>query len=151
MTDNSGKAIQQYRVYIKATPQAVWDALTKPEWSVRYGYAPLVDYDLRAGGQFRAYPNEGMKQFPNIPDIIIDGEVVEANAPHKLVQTWRMLMEPQLAAEGFTRLSMDIEAVRGGVTKLTITHDLTNAPIQTALYSGEWESKGAGGGWYEVC
>jgi hypothetical protein len=79
----------------------------------------------------------------------IDGEVVEANAPHKLVQTWRMLMEPQLAAEGFTHLSMDIEAVRGGVTKLTITHDLTNAPIQTALYSGEWESKGAGD-WYEV-
>jgi hypothetical protein len=38
MTDNSGKAIQKYRVYIKATPQAVWDALTKPEWSVRYGY-----------------------------------------------------------------------------------------------------------------
>jgi hypothetical protein len=61
-----------------------------------------------------------------------------------------MLMEPQLAAEGFTHLSMDIEAVRGGVTKLTITHDLTNAPIQTALYSGEWESKGADGGWYEV-
>ena len=60
MTDNSGKAIHQYRVYIKATPQAVWDALTKPEWSVRYGYAPLVDYDLRAGGQFRAYPNEGI-------------------------------------------------------------------------------------------
>ena len=128
----------------------MWDALTEPEWSVRYGYAPLVDYDLRAGGQFRAYPNEGMKQFPNIPDIIIDGEVVEVNAPHKLVQIRRMLMEPQLAAEGLTRLSMDIEAVRGGVTKLTITRDLTNAPIQTALYSGEWESKGAGGGWHEV-
>jgi uncharacterized protein YndB with AHSA1/START domain len=82
------------------------------------------------------------------PTVSIPGEVVEANAPHKLVQTWRMLMEPQLAAEGFTRLSMDIEAVRGGVTKLTITHDLTNAPIQTALYSGEWESKGAS--WHEV-
>ena len=38
MTDNGGKAIQKCRVYIKATPQAVWDALTKPEWSVRYGY-----------------------------------------------------------------------------------------------------------------
>ncbi len=37
MTNNSGKAIQKYRAYIKATPQAVWDALTKPEWSVRYG------------------------------------------------------------------------------------------------------------------
>ena len=43
MTDNSGKAIQKYRVYIKATPQAVWDALTKPEWSVRYGYPTRLE------------------------------------------------------------------------------------------------------------
>src|SRR5208337_4023697 len=146
MTDNSGKAIQKYRVYIKATPQAVWDALTKPEWSVRYGYAPLVDYDLRAGGQFRAYPNEGMKQFPNIPDVIIDGEVIEAVAPRKIVQTWRMLMDPSLAAEGFTRLVCQIDPARGGVTKLTVTHDLTGAPQLAALVSGECESRGAGGG-----
>jgi hypothetical protein len=39
---------------IKATPQAIWDALTKAEWTVKYGYAPLVDYELRAGGKFRA-------------------------------------------------------------------------------------------------
>jgi hypothetical protein len=57
---------------------------------------------------------------------------------------------PALAAEGFTRLACEIEAVRGGVTKLTITHDLTGAPKLAALVAGEWESKGAGGGWYEV-
>jgi len=144
------KAIQSYRSYIKATPQAIWDALTKPEWTLKYGYAPVVDYDLRVGGRFRAYPNEGMKQFPNIPDVIIDGVILEVSAPRKLVQTWRMLMEPDLAAEGFTRLSFEIEAVRGGVSRLTVTHDLSGAPKLAALVSGEWESKGAGGGWHEV-
>ena len=76
-TAETTKTIQKYRVYIKATPQAIWDALTKPEWTVKHGYAPLVDYDLRAEGKFRAYPNEGMKKFPNIPDVITDGEIIE--------------------------------------------------------------------------
>ena len=104
-TAQANKTIQMYRVYIKASPQAIWDAITKPEWTKKYGYAPLVEYDLRAGGQFRAYPNEEMKQFPRVPAVILDGEVVEATPPRKLVQTWRMLMDPGLAAEGFTLLT----------------------------------------------
>jgi uncharacterized protein YndB with AHSA1/START domain len=144
------KTIQIYRVYIKASPQAIWDAITKPEWTKQYGYAPVVEYDLRVGGQFRAYPNEGMKQFPGVPDVILDGEVVEATPPHKLVQTWRMLMDPGLAAEGFTRLTYDIEAARGGVSRLTVTHDVTGAPALAALIAGERESGGAGGGWNEI-
>jgi uncharacterized protein YndB with AHSA1/START domain len=144
------QAIQTYRAYIKAPTQTVWDALTKPEWTLKYGYAPVVDYDLRVGGAFRAYPNEGMKQFPNIPDVITDGEILEVSAPRKLVQTWRMLMAPDLAAEGFTKLTVELQPVRGGVTKLTITHDLTGAPKLAALVSGQWEAEGAGGGWHEV-
>ena len=142
--------IQIYRVYIKATPQAIWAAITKPEWTEQYGYAPLVDYDMRARGQFRAYPNQGMKQFPGVPPVILDGEVIEADPPHKLVQTWRMLMDPGLAAEGFTRLTYEIVPVKGGVTRLTVTHELGGAPKLAALLSGERESEGAGGGWSEV-
>ena len=146
----SPRIVQTYRVYIKASPQAVWDALTQPEWTLKYGYAPVVDYDLRVGGAFRAYPNEGMKQFPNIPDVIIDGEILEVNAPRRLVQTWRMLMDPDLAAEGFTRLTVELQPARGGVTRLTVTHDLSGAPKLAALVSGERESQGAGGGWHEI-
>lgn len=144
------RTIQRYCTYIKATPQAVWDALTKPEWTVQYGYAPLVDYELRVGGRFRAHPNAGMKQFPGMPEVIIDGEVLEVQVPNKIVQTWRMLMEPQLAAEGFTRLTCEIDAVRGGVSRLVITHDLTGAPRLAAVVAGEFEAQGAGGGWNEV-
>ena len=43
---------QVYRVYIKASSQAVWDAITRPEWSERYGYGGRVEYDLRPGGAY---------------------------------------------------------------------------------------------------
>jgi uncharacterized protein YndB with AHSA1/START domain len=143
------ETVHVYRVYIMATPEAIWDAITQPEWTVRYGYAPLVEYELRAGGTFRAYANEGMKAL-NCPDVISDGEVIEADPPRKLVQTWRMTMTPELAAEAFTRVTFDLEPVRGGVTKLTVTHDITGAPLWAGVVRGEGEARGAGGGWNEI-
>jgi len=141
--------VQIYRVYIKASPEAIWDAVTKPEWTVQYGFAPLVEYELRPGGAFRADANDGMKAL-GCPDIISDGEVIEADPPHKLVQTWRMTMTPEMAAESCTRLTYDIEPVRGGVTKVTVTHDMTGAPMWASVMRGDCESIGAGGGWSEI-
>ena len=43
---------QVYRVYIKATPEAIWDAITKPEWTERYGYGGRGEYELRPGGAY---------------------------------------------------------------------------------------------------
>lgn len=143
-------AVQVYRVYIKAPPRAVWEAITQPEWTARYGYAGLVEYDLQPTGQFRIHANEGMKAHPEVPDIISDGEVIEADPPRRLVQTWRMLMTPELAAEGFTRLTYEIDEGRGGVTRLTVTHDLSNAPLFAAVTAGKHEDEGAGGGWNEI-
>jgi uncharacterized protein YndB with AHSA1/START domain len=138
---------QVFRVYIKATPEAIWDAITKPEWTERYGYAAKVDYDLRPGGAYRAYPGEEMAKFEGVPDVVVDGEVLEADPPRRLVQTWRMLMDEDLKAEGFTRLTHEIEPLESGVTKLTLIHELEGAPKLAALVTGEHESEGAGGGW----
>jgi uncharacterized protein YndB with AHSA1/START domain len=143
---------QVYRVYIKATPQAIWDAITKPEWTERYGYGGRGEYDLRSGGAYRALASEAMKKagaemgFPT-PDVIVDGEVIEADPPQKLVQTWRMLMDQEMAAEGFTRLTYEIEEGKGGVTKLTVTHELEGAPKLAEMVAGGLEDQGAGGGW----
>ena len=90
---------QVYRVYIKATPQAIWDAITKPEWSQRYGYGGIVEYDLRPGGRYRGLASQAMRS-AGAPEVAVDGEVVEVDPPHKLVQTWRMLMDDGMAAEG---------------------------------------------------
>ena len=68
---------QVYRVHIRATPQAVWDAITKPEWTARYGYGGLGEYDLRPGGKYRAMASEEMKGagqemgFPT-PDVVVE-------------------------------------------------------------------------------
>ena len=107
------------------------------------------EYELHAGGTFRAHANEGMKAV-GCPDVISDGEVIEADPPRRLVQTWRMTMTPELAAEAFTRLTYEIEPVRGGVTRLTVIHDVADAPMIASVLRGEGESGGAGGGWNEI-
>jgi uncharacterized protein YndB with AHSA1/START domain len=143
------ETVQIYRVYIRATPEAIWEAMTKPEWTVRYGYAPLLEYEMRAGGAFRARANEGMLAL-GCPEIISDGEVIEADPPRRIVQTWRMTMTPELAAEAFTRLTVEIEPARGGVCRVTVTHDLSGAPMWAAVCRGDGEASGAGGGWSEI-
>jgi uncharacterized protein YndB with AHSA1/START domain len=137
---------QVYRVYIKATPQAIWDAITKPEWTERFGYGGRVEYELRPGGAYRAYTSEAMRAH-GAPELAIDGEVIEADPPRKLVQTWRMLMDDDMAAAGFTRLTYEIDERDGGLSRLTVVHELEGAPQLAALLAGDWEDRGAGGGW----
>lgn len=137
---------QVYRVYIRATPEAIWDAITNPDWTDRYGYGGRAEYDLRPGGAYRGMSSESMRAL-GAPDVAVDGEVLEADPPRRLVQTWRMVMDDGLKAEGFTRLTYDIEPSAGGVTKLTVTHALDGAPNVAVLLSGDREATGAGGGW----
>jgi uncharacterized protein YndB with AHSA1/START domain len=153
MTSNARQEnTQVYRVYIKATPQAVWDAITQPEWTERFGYGGRAQYELRPGGAYRTLATEEIKQAGaamgfETPDVMVDGEVIQAEPPKKLVQTWRMLMDPALAAEGFTRLTYEIEEGQPGVSRLTITHEMAGAPNLASLVAGEREAEGAGGGW----
>lgn len=137
---------QVYRVYIKATPQAIWDAITNPDWTERYGYGGRGEFDLRPGGAYTGYSSEGMRS-SGAPDVAVDGEVLEVDPPHKLVQTFRMVMDPAMAAQGFTRVTYDIEERKNGVTRLTLTHELEGAPTLAVLMSGGMDDQGAGGGW----
>jgi uncharacterized protein YndB with AHSA1/START domain len=137
---------QVYRVYINATPQAIWDAITKPEWTDRYGYGGTVEGTLQAGAPYRIVAGAGM-QAAGVSGPIIDGELIEVDPPRKLVQTWRMLMDPELEAEGFTRLTWEIEEGKSGVTRLTVIHELEGAPQLANMVAGGLEDTGAGGGW----
>ena len=137
--------VQVHRVYITAPAQRVWDALLSPEWTDRYGYGGFVRSDLRPGSSYLTTPGTGMREM-GVTEPIIDGEVVESDPPRRFVQTWRMLMDEGLKAEGFTRLTYELSET-DGVTRLTVTHDLTGAPTLALLTSGAADDQpGAGGG-----
>jgi uncharacterized protein YndB with AHSA1/START domain len=144
---------QVYRVWIKASPEKIWAVITDPEWNARYGYAAPGYFELKPGGSYYSTANQGMKDFGAqngipVPDTIVDGEVVEVDPPRRLVQTWRMLMDPTTAAEPFTTLIYEIEdsKTQPGVCKVTVTHQLTGAPATAAMVAGT-DDAGAGGGW----
>lgn len=149
-TDSSSE-VQVYRVYIRATPQAIWDAIVKPEWNARYGFGGRGEYDLRPGGTYQGYLPDEMP--PDAPgelragEVGVHGEVIEANPPHKLILRWWMPMDHTLRAEPFTRLTYEIEDGPVGVSRLTVIHDFTGAPQHAAILSGQLEAEGAGGGW----
>lgn len=126
-------------------------APTQPEWTRRYGYTGLVEYDLRPGGAYRVRPTEEFRagaeaRGNHLPDVIIEGEVLEADPPHKLVTTFRMLMDERTASEPATRITHEIKEVPNGVCSLTLTHELDDAPVLAALVGGRWADQGAGGG-----
>jgi uncharacterized protein YndB with AHSA1/START domain len=132
---------QVYRVWIKATPEAIWDAITAREWTERWGYGGWADFDLRPGAPYVVHPGAGQ---PELPDDVVEGEILEADRPRRLSMTWRMLMGP-MADEPATTLTYEIEPAEGGSTRLTVIHEVDGAPLVASLVSGEAE--GAGGGW----
>jgi uncharacterized protein YndB with AHSA1/START domain len=135
---------QVYQVYIKATPEAIWDAITKPERAQSYGYADRVDYDLRPGGAYRALASQEFWEIGAL-EVIVEGKVLEADPPSKLVQTWNPVRDQEIAAEALSLLTWEIDQGEGGVTKLTVTHELVGAPKAAAQIAGAGD--GAGGGW----
>ena len=142
---------QVYRIWIKASAERIWAAIVDPEWNAKYGYQAPQHYELSKGGKYYSLANQGMKDYASangfeIPDTIVDGEVLEAEPPRRLVQTWRMLMDPSTAGEPFTTLTYEIEDSGPGVCRLTVTHELTGAPAHAAMVQGVQDPGAEGGG-----
>jgi uncharacterized protein YndB with AHSA1/START domain len=144
--EETGVATQVYRVYIKASPQAIWDAITSPDWNARYGYPGRGEYDLRPGGRYLATADEEAQSM-GMPAELVDGEVLEVDPPRKLVQTWRALWDPQIAAEQPTRVTWEIDEEAPGVSRLTVTHELEGAPLHAAQVASSAPLQQGGGGW----
>jgi uncharacterized protein YndB with AHSA1/START domain len=145
MESQQDRVIHVHQIYIKASQQAVWDAITDPKWNGKYGYQAVSEYELKPGGKYRVRANAQMKGF-GLPDIILDGEVVEVKPITRLVHTYRWLFNDQHKAEGFTRLTWEIEPTSAGFCRLTVTHDVTGAPLMAAATQTPFNEQG-GGGW----
>jgi uncharacterized protein YndB with AHSA1/START domain len=136
---------QIHEIYIKSTPEAIWNALTTPEWTAKYGYRSPQEYDLKPGGKYRVKATEQMRAM-GLPEVIIDGEVLESRPPHKLVHTVRFLFSEENKAEGFTRITWEIEPQGPGFCRLTVIHELEGAPLMASATASKFNGQG-GGGW----
>jgi uncharacterized protein YndB with AHSA1/START domain len=132
-----------HRVFVKASAERIWTAIVSPEWSQRYGYRGVVSYDLRPGGAFTTQAGDNMPGMAPT-DVVVTGEVVEVEAPHRLVHTWRSAW----LDEDAKRVTWEIKEARDGVCSLTVHHDVLDAPMTAAQFNGDVD--GAGGGWPEV-
>lgn len=120
-------APQIYQVFIKATPEAIWEAITRPEFTVRYFHGS------RATATESRYHSLG----PN-DETWVDGRVAEFDPPRRLVHAWRSLYDPEAADEPESRVTYEIEPREGGYCLLTLTHDeLDRSPKTARTVSGE--------------
>ncbi|HEY3614623.1 MAG TPA: SRPBCC domain-containing protein [Gaiellales bacterium] len=136
-------ATQTYAIIVKATPEAIWDAITNPDQTDRYGYQGRVEMELRPGGAYRAHPSDAMREL-GAADVIAVGEVVEASAPTRLVHTWNPSFAPEIGDEPATRITWELAPADFGGTRLTLTHELHDAPFTATMVAG---APGTGGGW----
>ncbi len=136
------RTVQVHRIFIDAAPEKVWAAITTPEFSRLYGYQGDVSYDLREGGRFEHRASEEMKQL-GMPDVVVTGEVLEAEPPHRLVQLWAPVW---IEDEEPGTVTWEIEPTADGATRLTLTHDLTARPTTAEQVAGNPDPMGRGGG-----
>jgi uncharacterized protein YndB with AHSA1/START domain len=115
-----------YTIYIAATPEAVWQALTSAEFSRKYFFGNAVKFDLKVGGAFVVRPPDG--------SVHISGEVVECDPPRKLTITFNVNWPALIEKLGPTLVSYEIEPA-GNAVRLTMTesHD---RPISDDILSG---------------
>ena len=131
-----------YHIFIQATAQDVWDALTEPGWTRKYGYRTLVKYDTRPDGVYLAYAS-GRRYGQRAGDLVISGEVLEAEPPKRLVQTWHPMFDATAAAEPPTRLTWEIQEQTG----LTAVSVGTNVPEPRRRPRSPFRRGEGSGGW----
>ena len=130
MTTMTAQTTQVYSLFIRATPEQIWDAITKPEFTSKYFYGSHVDSTFEPGSPFNSWS-------PDHSQLWVDGVIEEAEAPTKLSHTWRALYDEETAGEEFSRVTWEIEPGEGGVSKLTVVHDrLEGAPKTAANVAG---------------
>ena len=115
-----------YTIYIAATPEKVWQALTTAEFSRKYFSGLAVEAELKVGGAFVVRAPNG--------SVHIDGEVIECVAPRKLTITWNVNWPNLVEKLGLTLVTYDIEPA-GDAVRLTMT-EAHDRPISDDILSG---------------
>jgi uncharacterized protein YndB with AHSA1/START domain len=124
--------VKVFEIYIKTTPERLWEAITDPTLRSKYSFGVGVDSEWTPGSRYHARGTD-MTIAPGVE--ISDGENVEVDPPRRLVQTYRALWSDGVKAEGHSRVTWEIEPV-GDSCRLTVTHDHLRAGASAELYGG---------------
>jgi uncharacterized protein YndB with AHSA1/START domain len=112
---------QIYQIFIKASPERIWEAIVNPDLTERYFHGSRIEITAQ-------------RRVSHGPDGIVRGDsrVAEYDPPRRLVHEWRPLYDPELAREEPSRVIWEIEPHEDGYCKLTLTHDRLEGAPKTA-------------------
>jgi uncharacterized protein YndB with AHSA1/START domain len=99
--------------YIRTTPEKLWHALTEPEFTRQFWMGTMQESEWTPGASWRIVKLDG--------STADSGEVVEIEPRKRLVLKWRNELFPEMTAEGFSRMTYEIEE-KGEAVRLTVTH-----------------------------
>jgi uncharacterized protein YndB with AHSA1/START domain len=101
--------------YIRTTPEKLWKALIDPEFTRQYWVETWQDSDWKPGSPWKLMTPDGR--------VADNGEIVEMDPPRRLVLTWRHELKKEMAEEGFSRLTYQLEP-QGTSVKFTLIHEI---------------------------
>jgi uncharacterized protein YndB with AHSA1/START domain len=117
-----------FEIYIKTSPERLWEAITDSEQRQKYNFGVGVNSDWTPGSHY-----EGIH--PMAPGALLEGENLEVDPPHRLVQSFKALWSDEIESEGPSRVTWEIEPV-GDSCRLTVTHDQLREGANSELYGG---------------
>jgi uncharacterized protein YndB with AHSA1/START domain len=123
--ESTGTAV--FEIYIKTTPERLWEAITDPEMRAKYSFGVATTSDWTQGSTY----SSGV---PGVVDIA-EGENLEVDPPKRLVQTMTALWSDEVKAVGQSRVTWEIRKV-GDSCQLTVIHDQLPIDVSGELYGG---------------
>jgi uncharacterized protein YndB with AHSA1/START domain len=104
-----------YVTYIRTTPEKLWQALLEPEFTRQFWCETWQDCEWKPGASWRIMIPDGR--------VADSGEILEIEPPRRLVLKWRHEIDPEAHAEGYSRLTYELEKL-GESVKLTVIHEI---------------------------
>ena len=117
-----------FEIYIKTTPERLWEAITDPEMRARYSFGVETRSDWTPGSAYTS-------SVPGVIDIA-EGENVDVDPPRRLVQTFTALWSDDVRGAGASRVTWEIEPVGDDSCRLTVIHDQLQPGANGELYGG---------------
>jgi uncharacterized protein YndB with AHSA1/START domain len=117
-----------FEIYIRTTPERLWEAITDGEIRSKYNFGSRVSSDWKPGSRLEM-------SHPNAEGLLGEGEVFEVDPPRRLVHSMTALWSDDVKNEGPTRVTWEIEPV-GDSCRLTVTHDELREGANNELYGG---------------